>query len=43
MRLRDFAAFFPEQAVVGALCAALLLCGGAALAWARWRSGKVVS
>ena len=43
MRLRDFAAFFPEQAVVGALCAALLLCGGAVLAWARGRSGKGVS
>lgn len=29
MRLRDFAAFYPEQAVVGVVCAALLLVGGA--------------
>ena len=29
MRLRDFAAFYPEQAVVGSVCAALLLVGGA--------------
>ena len=28
MRLRDFAAFYPEQAVIGAVCAALLLAGG---------------
>lgn len=28
MRLRDFAAFYPEQAVIGVVCAALLLAGG---------------
>lgn len=28
MRLRDFAAFYPEQAVMGVVCAALLLAGG---------------
>lgn len=33
MRLRDFAAFFPEQAAVGALCAALLFAGGAVGLW----------
>ena len=28
MRLRDFAAFYPEQAVMGVVCAVLLLAGG---------------
>lgn len=30
MRLRDFADFYPEQAVVGAACVALLVAGGLA-------------
>ena len=30
MRLRDFADFYPEQAVVGAACVALLSAGGLA-------------
>lgn len=33
MRLRDFADFYPEQAAVGAACAALLVAGGVAKLW----------
>ncbi len=37
MRLRDFADFYPEQAAVGLMCAALLLAGGVAEVAARRR------
>ena len=43
MRLRDFAEFYPEQALVGAVCTALLAAGGVAkvvqVAWGR-RCGR---
>ena len=40
MRLRDFADFYPEQAAVGAVCAALLAAGGLAKVVRALRAGQ---